>query len=174
MAVREIVLLGNPLLRTAASPVGDPASPEIARLIDDLRDTLADCRARTTYGRAIAAPQVGELLRVVFLNVDRPWPLINPSIVARSAETMLLWDACLSYLSIFFQVERNRWIVVRYQDAQGDWHEAKVEGDLSELLQHEIDHLDGVLAIDRVTDVKTICTREEFERRHRAESPYAS
>ena len=86
---------------------------------------------------------------------------------------MVLWDACLSYLSIFFQVERNRWVKVRYQDQSGAWRETKAEGDLSELLQHEIDHLDGVLAIDRVVDTKTMCTREEFEKRYRFESPYA-
>jgi peptide deformylase len=174
MAIREILQLGDPLLREASVPVADPTATEIAALASDLQDTLAWCRATTTYGRAIAAPQIGALRRMLFLNIDRPWPLVNPQIVGRSAETMVVWDACLSYLSIFFQVERYRWIDVRYQDLAGAWHEVRAEGDLSELLQHEIDHLDGILAIERVTDLKTICTREEFERRHRAASPYAA
>ena len=174
MAVREILQLGNPLLRQVAQPVADPAAPEVASLVDDLRETLAACRAATGYGRAIAAPQVGDSRRLVFLNVDRPWPLVNPTIVARSPETMVVWDACLSYLAIFFQVERARWLDVRYQDLAGNWQTVRAEGDLSELLQHELDHLDGVLAIDRVTDSRTFCTREEFERRYRAESPYAT
>lgn len=173
MAVKEILQLGNPLLRTPSSPVEDPASPAIEGLIGDLRDTLAECRARTTYGRAIAAPQIGVLSRVVFLNVNRPWPLINPKIVGHSDEKLTLWDACLSYLSIFFQVSRSRAIEVRYQNTEGEWQSLLAEGALSELLQHEIDHLDGVLAIDRIVDIRTLCTREEFERRYRAESPYA-
>lgn len=73
------------------------------------------------------------------------------------------------------QVERRREIVVRYQDLRGEWNEVRAgdERNLSELLQHEIDHLDGILAVDRITDIRTMCTREEFEKRYRAESPYA-
>lgn len=174
MAIRTVVQLGDPTLREVAAPVADPGAPEIAALIDDLRDTLRHWRETTTYGRGIAAPQIGELKRVVFMNIDRPWPLINPEIVRASEETMVVWDACLSFLSIFFQVRRHTWIDVRYQDLNGSWHEIHAEDDLSELLQHEIDHLDGVLSLDRMTDIRTMCTREEFERRYRAASPYAS
>jgi len=72
-------------------------------------------------------------------------------------------------------IERHRRVTVRYQTLQGQTREFKAgdERNLSELLQHEIDHLDGILAIDRVVDVKTICTREEFEKRYRDDSPYA-
>jgi peptide deformylase len=174
MAVRTVLQLGNPTLREVAAPVADPAAPEIAALIDDLRDTLEHWNATTTYGRGIAAPQIGVLQRVVFLNVARPWPLVNPRIAGRSDETMVCWDACLSFLSIFFQVTRHCWIDVDYQDLTGGWHALRADGDLSELLQHEIDHLDGVLALDRLTDIRSICTREEFERRYRCESPYAT
>jgi peptide deformylase len=74
------------------------------------------------------------------------------------------------------QVERHREIIVRYQDVYSEWHEVQAgpERDLSELLQHEIDHLEGILCIDRVTDIRTICTKEEFEKRYRANSPYAA
>ena len=73
------------------------------------------------------------------------------------------------------QVERHREIVVRYQDLRAEWHEVQANEDrnLSELLQHEIDHLDGILAVDRIIDIKTMCTRKEFEKRYRAASPYA-
>ena len=157
--------------------VKDPTSSEIQNLVRDLADTLAHWRAETGYGRGIAAPQIGMLQRVIFLKLpgEQPWPLINPEIVDRSAEKMVVWDACLSFLSIFMQVERHREIKVRYQNLAGETLtvEAGEERNLSELLQHEIDHLDGILAIDRVTDVKTICTREEFEKRYRDTSPYA-
>jgi len=129
------------------------------------------------YGRGIAAPQLGVSLRVIFLRLqgEEPWPMVNPVITERSAEKIVVWHACLSFLSIFMQVERHREITVRYQDLTGEWHEtcAGDERNLSELLQHEIDHLDGILAVDRITDMKTMCTREEFEKRYRAGSPYA-
>jgi peptide deformylase len=178
MPVRPILQLGNPLLREKSSRVEDPASPEIRNLIQDLADTLAHWRAKTGYGRGIAAPQLGVLQRVIFLKLPEaePWPLINPEIIQRSAEKIIVWDACLSFLSIFMQVERHRQITIRYQNLSGDTLEFDAGDDrnLSELLQHEIDHLDGILAIDRVLDTKTICTREEFEKRHRDSSPYAT
>ncbi|PYX52074.1 MAG: hypothetical protein DMG79_01610 [Acidobacteria bacterium] len=175
--IRPILQLGNPVLRQKAIAVEDPGAHEIQELIQDLADTLAHWRATTGYGRAIAAPQLGELRRVIFLQIpgSEPWPLINPEIIERSRETMIVWDACLSFLSIFMQVERHRQIRVRYQNLKGETLECEAgeDRDLSELLQHEIDHLDGVLAIDRVVDLKTICTREEFEKRYRDASPYA-
>ena len=178
MPVRPVLQLGNPILRERARPVADPATREIQDLIQDLADTLAHWRSKTGYGRGIAAPQIGVLQRVVFLKLPgvEPWPLINPEIMERSEEKIVVWDACLSFLSIFMQVERHREITVRYQNVRGETltFPAGEERNLSELLQHEIDHLDGILAIDRMVDVKTICTREEFEKRYRDSSPYAA
>jgi peptide deformylase len=177
VAVRTVLQLGDPGLREVAAHVADPASPEIRVLVQDLADTLAHWRASTGYGRGIAAPQIGAASRVIFLQLPgaEPWPLVNPEITWRSEEKIVVWDGCLSFLSIFMQVERHREIVVRYQDLRGEWKEVRAseERNLSELLQHEIDHLDGILAIDRIADMRTMCTREEFERRYRAHSPYA-
>jgi peptide deformylase len=177
MAVREILQLGDPRLRQTAATITQVESPEIAALVTDLRDTLADSRARTGYGRGIAAPQLGVAKRVIFLQLPghEPWPLINPEMIRASTEKIVVWDACLSFLEIFMQVERHREISVRYQDASGEWREigASEENNIAELLQHEMDHLDGILCIDRVKDIKTICTKVEFEKRYRAGSPYA-
>ena len=177
MPIRPILQLGNPLLRQKAVTVEDPTSREVRALVQDLADTLAHWRSKTGYGRGIAAPQLGVLQRVIFLKLPEaePWPLINPEIIQCSAEKIIVWDACLSFLAIFMQVERHRYITVRYQNLTGDTLEFEAGDDrnLSELLQHEIDHLDGILAIDRVVDLKTICTREEFEKRYRHASPYA-
>jgi peptide deformylase len=177
MPLRPVLQLGNPLLRQKSVRVEDPTAHEIRNLVQDLADTLAHWRSVTGYGRAIAAPQLGELQRVIFLRLPRtePWPLINPEIIERSEEKIIVWDACLSFLSIFMQVERHRQVTVRYQNLNGETlqFEAGDDHNVSELLQHEIDHLDGILAIDRVVDVKTICTREEFEKRYRDASPYA-
>lgn len=178
MAIRRILQLGDPGLRETARLVEDSTAPEIRALVEDLSDTLAYWKATTGYGRAIAASQIGVNLRVIFLQLPgaEPWPLVNPEITERSEETIVVWDACLSFLSIFMQVERHREITVRYQDLPGEWHEIRAgeERNLSELLQHEIDHLDGVLAVDRITDIRTLCTREEFEKRYRSTSPYAT
>lgn len=177
MSIRTVLQLGDPGLRETSKRVTDPTAPEIHSLVADLQDTLAHWRAKTGYGRGIAAPQIGSALRVIFLKLpgEQPWPLINPEITWRSEETIIVWDACLSFLSIFMQVERHREIEVRYQDLGGASHtiRASEQRDLSELLQHEIDHLDGILAVDRITDIRTLCTREEFEKRYRANSPYA-
>jgi peptide deformylase len=177
MAIRTVLQLGDPGLREIARHVDDPTRPVIHTIVEDLSDTLAYWKSTTGYGRAIAAPQIGSALRVIFLQLPggEPWPFVNPEITERSDEKIVVWDACLSFLSIFMQVERHRLITVRYQDLRGVWHEVQASEDrnLSELLQHEIDHLDGILAVDRITDIRTMCTREEFEKRHRDGSPYA-
>jgi peptide deformylase len=177
MAIRTVLQLGDPKLREIAKKVADARAPEIRALVEDLADTLAHWRKTTGYGRGIAAPQLGVGLRVIFLQLpgEKPWPFVNPEITLRSNEKIVVWDACLSFLSIFLQVERHREIRVRYQDSQGEWHEMEAgeARNLSELLQHEIDHLDGILAVDRITDIRTMCTREEFEKRYRTGSPYA-
>jgi peptide deformylase len=178
MSICPVLQLGDPLLRQKAVAVQNPAAREVSDLVHDLADTLAHWRSVTGYGRGIAAPQLGVLQRVIFLQLPgaQPWPLINPEIIERSEEKIIVWDACLSFLSIFMQVERHRRVTIRYQNLNGETLQFKAGGDrnLSELLQHEIDHLDGILAIDRVIDTKTICTREEFEKRYRDASPYAA
>jgi peptide deformylase len=177
MAIRNVLQLGDPGLREVAKRVEDPRAPEIRSLVEDLADTLAFWRKSTGYGRGIAAPQIGANLRVIFLRLpgEDPWPLVNPEITARSEEKIVVWDACLSFLSIFMQVERHKEITVRYQDLRAEPLEIRAgeERNLSELLQHEIDHLDGILAVDRITDIRTLCTREEFEKRYLLGSPYA-
>jgi peptide deformylase len=178
MAIQTVLQLGDPGLREIARRVADPAAPEARAVVTDLADTLAYWRKTTGYGRAIAAPQIGVNLRLIFLQLPGapPWPFVNPEIVERSADKIVVWDACLSFLSIFMQVSRHRSITVRYQDLKGGWHEVRAneERDLSELLQHEIDHLDGILAVDRIADIRSMCTREEFEKRYRSLSPYAT
>ena len=174
MPIREILQLGDPRLRVQSEPVDDPGSREVAGIARDLSDTLDHWRKTTTYGRAISAPQIAVAKRIVFMNVDQPLTLVNPRITDRSSEEVIVWDTCLSFLSIFFQVHRSRWIRVQYQEPDGRWTEMYCDGDLSELLQHEIDHLDGILSVDHMVSVETMCTRDEFEKRYRTESPYVA
>ena len=174
MPVREVLQLGEPSLWEPSAVVPDPRADDVVTLVEDLHDTLRHWRETTTYGRAIAAPQIGVQRRVIVADLGERWPLVNPSITARSPETELLWDACLSFLDLFGLVLRHRWIDVRWQDLEGAWHEERMEGDRSELFQHEIDHLDGMLAVGRVLDPRSLCRRAYFEAHHRSASPYAS
>lgn len=176
MAIRKILQLGDPLLREICEVVPDPRAVEVSQIAEDLIDTVTHSFSTTGYGRAIAAPQIGELKRVIYLSAPKPTVLVNPEIMEKSVETSLVWDACLSFLCIFMKVRRHDRIVIRYQDLSGTekFLDAGPEHDLSELLQHEIDHLDGILSIDRVEDKKTIVTREEFEQRYKKNSPYAT
>jgi len=170
MPVADILQLGNPTLRARSVPVPEPDGAGVRVLAADLRDTLRAHHDRTGYGRGIAAPQLGCLERVIHVELEGSRTLVNPVITARSDEAMEIWDFCFSYFSIFFPVRRHVLVEVAYQDPQGREQRLEAAGHLSELLQHEIDHLDGVLAIDRVTDVRRICSIAEWEKRHAAEN----
>jgi peptide deformylase len=173
MPVRATLQLGDPRLREKSAVVTDFTSGRWDRLTNDLADTLADWQERTGYGRAIAAPQIDEAVRVVYVAAPSPLVLLNPRIVAASEQTWRPWDACLSFsLAFFCQVVRHEWADVEYRGLDGANHHLHAEGELAELLQHEIDHLDGILAVDRMTDSQTLCMRGEFEARYRDGSPY--
>lgn len=162
--IREIALLGNPVLRTPCEPIEDFHSEETRALITDLSDTLGDFRSRRGFGRGIAAPQIGITRQVIFINFEFQGPLINPIIASRSKRTFRLWDDCFSFPDILVKVDRSYEINVEYQDTDGHRRSLKAEGGLSELLQHEIDHLNGILAIDRAIDTRHIVLRSEHEK----------
>ncbi|MEX1139867.1 MAG: peptide deformylase [Bacteroidota bacterium] len=167
--VREITLLGNPILRRRCTPVKDFESPETRSLIADLADTLADFRSRKGFGRGIAAPQIGTAKQVIYINPEIHGPMINPRIVAKSRKKMRLWDDCFSFPDLLVMVERSYAIKVSYRDEHGKSRTVNGEGALSELLQHEIDHINGILAIDRAIDSKHIILRSEHEKQARRE-----
>jgi peptide deformylase len=164
MAVKEILLLGNPTLRVKCAEVKQFDDESLRQLIDDLRDTLYDFKERNGFGRGIAAPQINVTRRVIFTHVEQPRALINPVIIKRSPRLMALWDDCFSFPDLLVKLNRNHSIEVRYHDEQGEERTLTAESALSELLQHEIDHLDGVLAIDRAIDSRHIVLRSEYEK----------
>ncbi|MBO0720984.1 MAG: peptide deformylase [Blastocatellia bacterium] len=162
MPVREILLLGNPLLWCPSQKVNDIHSTETRQLIGDLSATLSDFRQRWGFGRAIAAPQIGEHRRLIFIKLAgsaQPMPLINPTIVRASREMMELWDDCFSFPELMVRVRRHVEITVRYLDDYGSEQTATYRNDLAELLQHEIDHLDGILATDRAINSRSFALR---------------
>src|SRR6185436_148395 len=156
MAVREILLLGNPVLRGSCTEVKSFSDPEVGTVIADLRDTLGAFRTTHGFGRGIAAPQIGVSRRILFIHLEQEFALINPEIVKKSKRMMTLWDDCFSFPDILVKVRRHVSISVAYRDEEGTLRKLEATGGLSELLQHEIDHLDGVLAIDRAVDSRHI------------------
>ena len=164
MPARDILLLGNPVLRRKCTSVKSVQAEETRSIVTDLRDTLAQFRSQRGFGRGISAPQIGATQQVIFIDYDFTGPLFNPKIVRRSRKKFHLWDDCFSFPDILAHVQRNYTIEVAYLDEQGKKKRLRADGALSELLQHEIDHLNGILAIDRAIDSKHIILRSEYEK----------
>src|SRR5262245_24725595 len=159
MPEREILLLGNPELWRPSSPVVNVHAKETRELIGDLAETLYSFRRQNGFGRGIAAPQVGVGRRMIFLNVGESFTLIHPTITRASREMMELWDDCFSIPNLMIRVRRHVEIDVSYTDEHGAQRVMKASGDLSELLQHEIDHINGILATDRAVDKRSFAMR---------------
>jgi peptide deformylase len=152
VAVREILLLGNPQLHEASLEVQQGEIPTLAGIIQDLHDTMMDFRVRHGLGRAIAAPQIGVMKRIVYMNTGEPVVFLNPRLTPAGNETMEVWDDCMSFPELLVRVERHRACRVEYLDH------------LSELLQHECDHLDGILATERAMDSRSFALRGSTSR----------
>lgn len=172
MTVRRIRALGDPILRVRCETITNPQSLAVRVVVDDLADTLRDWQSRFGTGRGIAAPQIGAPLRIIYIEMDRPWVLVNPEIIDIGNEDFAVWDDCFSFPNLYVKVLRAWRIRIRYQDLRGDWHEEDLEGPRAELLQHEIDHLDGVLAVDRPHGLDPFCLRDEWTRLYTARDRY--
>jgi peptide deformylase len=175
MSAREILTVGHPVLRERATELTTEQlrTPEVQRLIDELIETM-----RAAGGAGLAANQIGELVRIAVIEVDNnprypykpPIPLtviVNPEIEPVGPETVAINEGCLSVPDLRGEVERAVAIRVRYLDRAGDPHEEIKRGLTAGTFQHELDHLDGVLFLDRVSDPRTFMTWDQFERFHR-------
>lgn len=162
--IREILQLGNPTLRVNCKVVKKFDTLELHSLVADLRDTLYDFKRRNGFGRGIAAPQIAITRRVIFIHIDEPIALINPVIIKQSKKLFTLWDDCFSFPNLLVKVKRISSIEVRYQNEIGEKKTLRASGAISELLQHEIDHVNGILAIDRAISPKHIVFRTEHEK----------
>lgn len=164
MAVREIILLGNPLLHERCGEIGQEELPDIAKVVEDLHDTLMDFRARNGFGRAIAAPQIGVLKRLVYMHVGTPVALINPLLHDQSSDMIELWDDCMSFPNLLVKVRRHRSCRITFRNLNWQEQTLALEDSLSELLQHELDHLDGILATMRAIDPTSFALATERSR----------
>ncbi len=168
MVIRDTVLLGDPRLRATAESIYD-YEKELRPVLEDLKDTLTEHQRVYKMGRGLAAPQIGHNKRVVYVQTETfTGYLVNPSIVYRSPETFEVWDSCFSMNAAFFvKIPRHRRIKIKYTNQFGEFHNDTFTDDMSELLQHEIDHLDGIVCSDHLTDMQNIAMREEWEKRYR-------
>ncbi len=156
MSVREILLLGNESLYKSSKEVSKDEIGEVKRISDDLHDTLMDFRKKYGFGRAIAAPQINEFFRIIYMNFDgSPIVLINPELEFRDNDEFELWDDCMSFPGLEVRLLRHRRCKVVYKDPEWLDCTLELEGDLAELIQHEYDHLDGILAVQRAIDNKS-------------------
>jgi peptide deformylase len=175
MSIRAIATIGHPVLRERARDVtpDELASDRIHRLIDDMIDTM-----RAAHGAGLAANQVHETVRIAVIEVnDNPrYPykpaipltvVVNPTIELLGVETVEINEGCLSVPDLRGTVRRHVVIRVRYRDRDGSPHDEIRRGLTAGTFQHEVDHLDGVLFVDRVTDPRTLTTWEQFDRWHR-------
>jgi peptide deformylase len=176
MTVRPIATVGHPVLRERAREVTSEElrSPDVQRLIDDMIETM-----RAASGAGLAANQVHELLRIAVIEVREdnprypykpPIPLtviVNPAIEPVGDETIEINEGCLSVPDLRGTLDRFEAVRVRYLDRDGAEHEEVRRGLTAGTFQHEVDHLNGVLFLDRVSDPTTFSTWEQFDEHHR-------
>jgi peptide deformylase len=177
MAIRKIATIGHPVLRKTARPLTreELASPETQRFIDDMVETMVDAN-----GAGIAANQVYEPVQVCVIWVkDNPrYPykpnvpltiLVNPMVEPLTDDTFVNYEGCLSVPNLRGEVKRATKVRVRAWDREGGPIDREVNGLTAGTFQHEVDHLNGMLFVDRVFDTRSLCTWEQFERNHLAE-----
>ena len=186
MALLTILTIPDPILKRRANPV-ETVDDEVRALLADMLETMYDA-----LGIGLAAPQVGVSRRLVVLDVaerraaeegdesaeaeeapvePRPMKLVNPEIVWTSEETSVYEEGCLSIPEYYEDVERPAAVRVRYQDETGEVHEIEADGLLATCLQHEIDHLDGVLFLDHISRLKRDRVTKRFAKAKRAAEP---
>lgn len=164
MPVKGVIMLGDPLLRKKCR---DAEAGGCADIIRDLKDTLMYLQIKKDIGRALAAPQIGCLKKCIYCRTPgREIVMVNPEIIEKSDELFEVWDSCFSFdVAFFVKIPRHKKIKVRYFDALDNPTVEVFSDEFSELFQHEIDHLHGVLAVDHLKDPKNIMMRSEWKKR---------
>jgi peptide deformylase len=163
-----IAQLGHPVLRQTAQAITDPQDQTLQALIDRLITTLTQSK-----GVGIAAPQVSESLRLVIIASHpneryphapqmEPMALLNPTIVDRSDRTLQDWEGCLSVPGLRGLVPRSQWVEVTYLDREGRSQHQRFEEFVARIVQHELDHLEGNVFLDRVETSRDLMTEQEW------------
>ncbi|MCG6186058.1 peptide deformylase [Maribellus maritimus] len=155
MAVKDILLLGDPKLYEESAPVKKTELNELLPHFNLMFETVLDFQKKYGAGRGIAAPQIGLLKRIICLNIDKPVAIINPELKNPSNEMIELWDDCMSFPNLCVKVKRHKKLTLSFYDLNWEKQTWQLEDDMAELIQHEFDHLDGILAVQRAVDNKS-------------------
>lgn len=161
MPVKEVLLLGNPKLYEISTKIKKEELETVKSVVQDLHDTLMDFKQKYGAGRAIAAPQIGVMKRLIYQYITGPVVYLNPELEGIGNEPVELWDDCMSFPDILVRVKRHRTCRITYYDLNWESHTVEYQDDLSELLQHEYDHLNGILAVSRAINGKSFCLRSQ-------------
>ncbi len=164
MSIKRVLQIGNEALRLKSKSVNIDEE-DVSEIITDLQDTLRAVKDEKGIGRGIAAPQIGVLKRIIYAECgNKEFVMINPEITSKSKETFEVWDSCFSAdIAFFGMTVRHKYISVIYINDKGERVSENFSDDLSELFQHEIDHLNGILFTDRIIGNKIIM-RGEWEK----------
>lgn len=152
MGLEKILKLGHPLLYEKAETVKFEELSSLKGTIDTLHGLVEEFRSIYGIGRAIAAPQIGLMKRIICYNHTEKRTIINPVLYDLSNEMIELWDDCMSFPNLHIRLKRHRYCRMEYYDEYWQKHSWQLSDDLSELMQHEYDHLDGILATMRAID----------------------
>lgn len=157
---REILLLGDPKLYEISEEVKREELESLRPVFADMFDCIRGIRRDYGFGRAIAAPQIGVQKRVICMLTDKPYVIINPELEFVGNEMMELLDDCMSFPKLLVRVRRYRHCILRCLDENWEIQEKHMDDDMSELIQHEYDHLDGILATMRAIDDKSFVMKK--------------
>ena len=153
--VNDLLVLGNPVLYEISDEILLEELPLVENWVKDLHEVMEDIRAKYNFGRAIAAPQLGNMKRLIYMNINKPMVFINPKILNKSEEMFEVWDDCMCFPNLYVKVMRHKSIEIEYLDEKWEKQTALFDNDLSELFQHEFDHLEGILCTMRAIDGKS-------------------
>ncbi len=171
MTIKPLIILPDPVLRTVSAPV-ERVDAQLLKLADDMLATMYDAP-----GIGLAAIQVGEPLRLLVIDLAKedetpaPQLFINPQVLDRSNALSVYEEGCLSIPDYYAEVERPASVRVSYLDREGKVQEIEADGLLATCLQHEIDHLDGVLFIDHISKLKRDMVVKKFKKLARDRQP---
>lgn len=158
---REILLLGDPQLYEISEEVRRDELEKLRPVFTDMFDCIKGIRRDYGFGRAIAAPQIGLKKRLICILTDKPYVILNPTLEFVGDEKMELMDDCMSFPNLLVRVQRYRHCILRYRDENWEEQVMHMDDDMSELIQHEYDHLDGILATMRAIDNKSFVMKKQ-------------
>ncbi|MFD2522687.1 peptide deformylase [Emticicia soli] len=153
--LKDLLLLGDPRLYEICEPVKPEELPQVKEWVKDLHNVMEEIRAKYQFGRGIAAPQLGIMKRLIYVNIDKPVVIINPEFENMSEEMFELWDDCMSFPNLLVRVNRHKSLTMKYLDENWQLQKWQADDAVSELLQHEYDHLNGVLCTMRAIDAQS-------------------